>query len=425
MKAKLYSEMTAKEQLQWVTEFSAWAENDMRVLTELKPGTWTRKHREMMEQGLRLMAAFAFAENYVATALHYGDYDRRAYNLPRYVELVKKEVGKGVAVTDGSGNKFAYVPQLKQMQRRRGRPTREEAAQYQQMMASAQDGDVETEKQQQIARMMGLEIVTNPVGREKNNDELRVEREVRQAEEDKMNPSLFAEAETAVSEASASEAPTVPIQSQARLHLDQLAWLMSDDLKERVGRVREMRAAAGAAAEKAKALAEHGAKPEEIEPLTKEAAKYTEQYEQVYEDVDTELATVCYRLKNDEPYRERFQKRFKIQDTEKIRKELNPYLRKMVMPEFETKMKALIEQESPEYAEKVKQEKERKIEQEAIIKYLRRRDKKNTRVRVITAKERFKRLQEIMGEEQAEAYRPLLTAIEEDYQKNIETKKKK
>lgn len=280
MKEKSYKEMSAAEQLRWVTEFSEFVNRQMPVLMGLQ-GMWSPEHRRMMEAGLRLLTAFPSAQEYADTALRFGDYNRRTYRLPYYVDGVKAEISANVVVRDAEGNAFAYVPQMKQMQRRRGRPTREEAYQWQMMMAAGQEDDVETEKQQVIARLLGLEVITNPAGREKNNEEMRAEREARAAKEAKMSPGLFeseaaeplpaedgkagAESDGAAVVQQQTEQPEVPpstiaAMSQTRLHLDQLSWLLSPGLKERVGSVRELRSTAASYAEQAKVMAERGDK---------------------------------------------------------------------------------------------------------------------------------------------------------------------
>ena len=423
--------MTVADQLRWVEEFSEFVGKQMPVLMGLQ-GSWSPEHKRMMERGLRLLAAFPSAQEYAETALRFGDYDRRTYRLPYYIDGVKEEISANVVVRDAEGNAFAYVPQMKQMQRRRGRPTREEAYQWQMMMAAGQEEDVETEKQQAIARLLGLEVITNPAGREKNNEEMRAEREARAARDAKMNPGLFAEEEkdkaqgeggagdgaaTMLQQRGQAIAPqsTIAAMSQARLHLDQLSWLLSPELKERVDNVRELRSTAASYAEQAKMMAERGDKAELIEPVAQLAAQNTEAYEQIYDDVDNELATVCYRLKHDAPFAAKFMKRFGMKDVSGIVKELKPYLAKMP-PEFEVRVKAVMEQESPEYIAKVKAEKARKQEVDAILKYLRRKDKTATKKRVETSEKKFERLVELMGEEQAEIYRPLLVAIQEEYQ---------
>ena len=431
--------MTAAEQLRWVEEFSEFANKQMPLLMGLQ-GMWSPEHKRMMEKGLRLLAAFSSAQEYAETALRFGDYDRRTYRLPYYVDGIKEEISANVVVRDGEGNAFAYVPQMKQTQRRRGRPTREEAYQWQVMMAAGQD-DIETEKQQAIARLLGLEVITNPAGREKNNEEMRAEREAKAAREARMSPGLFEDAPQAGAAGRGNEAggetawnggdsgggktaaygepptsapSTIAAISQARLHLDQLSWLLSPELKERVATVAELRRTAANYAEQAKMMAERGDKAELIEPVAQLAAQNTEAYEQIYEDVDNELATVCYRLKNDAPYTAKFMKRFGMKDVSGIVKELRPYLQKMP-PEFEVRVRALMEQESPEFIAKVKAEKAKKQEVDAIIKYLRRKDKAATKKRVETSEKKFERLVELMGEEQAEVYRPLIVAIQEEY----------
>ena len=169
-------------------------------------------------------------------------------------------------------------------------------------------------------------------------------------------------------------------------------------------------------------MALRGEKPEDIEVYAKQAAEATEQYEAIYDAVDNELGTVYYRLKNDGDYSDKFSKRFRIKDFTAILKQLRPYYDKVKSPEFEVRMKTLIEQESPEYVARMKAEKEKKEEVEGILRYLRRKDKPASKQRVETARKRFARLEELLGKDMAKDYRPLLTVIEEGYQKNIESK---
>ena len=82
--------------------------------------------------------------------------------------------------------------------------------------------------------------------------------------------------------------------------------------------------------------------------------------------------------------------------------------------------KATIEQESPEYIAKVKAEKARKQEVDAILKYLRRKDKTATKKRVETSEKKFERLVQLIGKDHAEVYRPLLTVIQEEYKTAVD-----
>ena len=430
-KQKSYAELTAEEQLQYCKDLEKFS-GQVPHLEQLK-GSWSAADREAMEQGLRLMQAFAFSESFATDALRYGDYSSRTYRLRFYCDKIKKELVKSLNVSGGNGQSVAIIDPTVPT-RRRGRPSLAEVEARKKGEEVAKE-DTGLELQRQIAQMMGMKvIVTDNVPREKNNAELAEERKAKQAAEEKMNPSLFSpdpspkESGEGQTDAGASPtvAPTIADLGETRYHLNQLRILLSPSLQERVDSVQGLRQSAASAAETAKRMAERGEKPEDVEPYAKEAAQLTEAYEQIYEDVDKELATLHYRLKNDEPYRKQFQEKYHISDLTRILDDLKPYYKKVQSPEFDLRCKTLIEQESPEYAAKVKAEAERKKEVQDILRYLKRKDKPATDARLNGAREKFARLEQLLGKKEAKDYKPLLAFIEDENRKlNAEKKQKK
>lgn len=432
-KQKSYTELTAEEQLQYCKDLEKFS-GQVPHLEQLK-GSWSAADREAMEHGLRLMQAFAFSESFATDALRYGDYSSRTYRLRFYCDKIKKELVKSLNVSGGNGQPVAIIDPTVPT-RRRGRPSLAEVEARKKGEEVAKE-DTGLELQRQIAQMMGLKvIVTDNAPREKNNAELAEERKAKQAAEEKMNPSLFSptpdtspkesgEGQTAAS-ASPVVAPTIADLGETRYHLNQLRILLSPSLQERVDSVQGLRTSAASAAETAKRMAERGEKAEDVEPYAREAAQLTEAYEQIYDDVDNELATLYYRLKNDEPYRLQFQEKYHITDLTRILDDLKPYYKKVQSPEFDLRCKTLIEQESPEYAAKVKAEAERKKEVQDILRYLKRKDKPATDARLNGAREKFARLEQLLGKKEAKDYKPLLAFIEDENRKlNAEKKQKK
>ena len=430
---KSYAELTAEEQLQYCKDLEKFS-GQVPHLEQLK-GSWSAADREAMELGLRLMQAFAFSESFATDALRYGDYSSRTYRLRFYCDKIKKELVKSLNVSGGNGQPVAIIDPTVPT-RRRGRPSLAEVEARKKGEEVAKE-DTGLELQRQIAQMMGMKvIVTDNAPREKNNAELAEERKAKQAAEEKMNPSLFSpapdpspkesgEGQTAAG-ASPTVAPTIADLGETRYHLNQLRILLSPSLQERVDSVQGLRQSAASAAETAKRMAERGEKPEDVEPYAKEAAQLTEAYEQIYEDVDKELATLHYRLKNDEPYRKQFQEKYHITDLTRILDDLKPYYKKVQSPEFDLRCKTLIEQESPEYAAKVKAAAERKKEVQDILRYLKRKDKPATDARLNGAREKFARLEQLLGKKEAKDYKPLLAFIEDENKKlNAEKKQKK
>ena len=436
---KVFSAMTAEEQERWVSEFTEWMDKGRR-LAKLSSG-WSRNDITDMEQGLRLLASWPFCEDYCEKTAHFADYDRRAYRLPLYIDKVVEELAAGLTIQTIDGRKVVQVSPSVPL-RRRGRPTKEEiAARLRGETLVVQGDDAEARRRRAIAKLLGMEvIVSGEAPREKNNAELKAEREARKAEEAKMNPSLFgnnaaaepqptgqgAHQPSSISPQTSGVSPCAQIMSdsyearmaQDKLHLDQLAWMCSKPLQERIKLVQSQRTAAESASERAKTMADLGQPADAIAEYTQQAKVATEAYLQTYADIDTELAILHKRLYLDLPFVEQFKQRFKGVDIEKIQYITRPYYEKVKSPELDLRIKTIIEQENPEYAAKMKAEEEKKQEVSELLRYLKRKDKPNVKQRIETMEKRYQRLIELLGEDEAKIYRPIVDAAIEDYEKN-------
>jgi len=466
---KHYQDMTPVEQAQWIDEF---ARLSNPIPTEASD----------IQQLFQLLSAWPFAEKFCGDALKYGDYMARMYRLPVYIDKVKDALAEGLVQTDANGKPIAVVAPGAPL-RRRGRPTREEAAaRLRGEVQVVQEDTPETRRRRAVARLLGLQIVTGEPVREKNNAEIAAEKAAKRAEEEKIHPSLFKDLEDSArgqvpgmrgdinagdgaGDASGSgdargqspgrepakvqspgtERPSIdserpnadaPLRNPSmaeiyaeridadRLHLNELAWLCSKDLQERIAKVRDQRTAFGDASQTAKVLAEHGGNQEEIAMWAKRAEEALKAYESTYAAVDEELAIVFARLQMDEPYKEKFCNRFKGVDLVQIAHITRPYYDKLRSPEFDLRIRTMIEQDSPEYAAKMKAEEERKQEITDILRYLKRKDKPNVAQRIKTMETRYARLIELMGEEEAKVYRPIVDAAIADYEANYKKEEK-
>ena len=483
--------MTDDEKLRWVPDFSNFTTDTLPRMERLGD-VWELSDRKDIETGLKLISAFQFAYKFAKTSLMLGDYNRRVSRLRYYVEQIKDEISKGMTVQGVNGETYAYIPAL-QRRARRGRPTKEETLQREQRKKELESADTRT--QEKIAALLGMTIITDKEAREKNNDELAAERAEREAEEAKIAPSLFDAATSASStqtkfptpsadadndkkgistnevnkqatkqgndeatnnasvdankqstehvsnEASvsandgasnegASAIDTMSLSSS--LHLDQVKWLLSAPLQADVDNVRNMRATATAAAERAKLMAQQGGKPEEVAVYAQQAADATKQYETVYEHVDRELAKVWLRLRYDEQYQKEMKDRFKIDENGKVRllSLLKPYHRKVTEtdPAFEISVRQWIDDNNPEAVARRQAAAERKAKADAIIKYLRRTDKQPTKTRIAGMQEKLKELATLIGDEEAKAYQPFIDKTIEDnkaYEQKKAAKKQK
>lgn len=475
---RLYPDMTAEEQLQWVTDFEALMQDGGgRIVSEARKRQpqWQPEDAPTVRRLVGLLAAWPFAQDFADKARRYGDYMARATRLPVYVDKVMERLADGLTMTDKDGRTVAYVSPSAPL-RRRGRPSREELAARQrgEQPQGAEPDDAEARKRRTVARMLGLDvIVSGSAPREKNNAELKAERDRRRAEYERQNPSLFGEKDnsgsspvaedasvTSASDAAAIEVTTPPAggagqregqpveggslacptmsevyQSridQDRLRLSDLAWLCSDELRQRIPTVQGLRVTAESSSERAKTMADMGAKPEDIEPYAQQAKEAVEGYQAIYAAVDEELAIQFKRLSLDQPYIDRFRARFKGVDIEKVLHICRPYYEKIREQEkqrademakkgeltIDERIRLLIERDNPEYAARMKAEQAKKEEVADILRYLKRKDKDASDTRLKTAREvKFPRLVELIGEKEAADYLPLIAYIEEENRK--------
>lgn len=459
---KLYSEMSVDEQLRYVTDLTSFCEDKLPVLERIGDA-WEASMAKDMETGLLLMSAFQYARDFVEKAFRYGDYAARVRRIKVYIDRIKNDVAEGVTIQGSDGKTYACVPPNVPM-RRRGRPSKEELQLRAKGVTVPNDDTPETLKRRKIAQLLGLEImVQGEAPREKNNAELKAERDARRAEEARRNPSLFAaengdemhgngdemhgqmqrteqkgtEGATGqgygdkmgtahVSSTNGKQSPCAQLMSdsyemrmaQDKLHLNQLAWLLSKPLQENVMMVQALRVTAESSSERAKTMSDMGAKAEEIEPYARQAKEATESYLAIYKAVDEELAVLHRRITLDKPFVEKFKERFKGVDMERVLYITRPYYEKMKSPELEVRVQTIIRTDNPEYAAQMQAEEEKKQEVSDLLRYLKRKDKPNVKQRIETMEKRYLRLIELLGEDEARTYRPIVDAAREDYEKN-------
>lgn len=440
---KLYKDMTTTEQLHWLTDFSAFAQDKLARL-ELVGDTWEQTSIKDIEEGMMLINAFAYARDFVKASLCFQDYSRRIDRLRYYVERIKKDIAKGMTVRGANGETYAYIPALQGQSRRRGRPTREER--LARAMGKDTDAAVENEqieKEKKIAALLGMEIVTAEPKREKNNDELAAERAEKEAKATAGQQLLFTDMQEQVAEAqstaemvqddvadiqqdvadikqrvaqleaTAERSVQSPTLSSQMPRLSELKWLLPTELAAEVDNIRAYRATAAASAEKAKTMAEMGAKSDDVKPYSEEAAAMTDHYESIYERVDRELAIVYVRLREDEHYTAKFKTEHHVTDTADIVAALKPYFNKQDK-DFADRVRKIIDDENPETVARREAEKQTKERVDAIVKYIMRKDKKPSAQRVATLEKRIDELEQLRGKEFADIYRPILDKTREE-----------
>lgn len=431
---KLFVDMTVKEQVDYITNLSEFAQEKLPRLEQLGDA-WESADRKDFETGLRLISAFGFARDYCNQSLFYGDYSRRVARINYYLDRIKKELAKDNALQGANGETLAYVPAQK-VARRRGRPTKAEQAQMEAEKANEGQMNLETEKAYAVAKLLGLEteVVTPVVQREKTDAEKVAEVKAKKGAEAAASASsatdkaeqkpthqqgdLFAQigeqldAEKAGTEpsgeAEGSEQPSY------RLSLQQVKPYLSADLSKMVDTVRELRASFASKAERAKILAEQGAKPEDVAPYAQEAHDLNEKIENIYHQVDVELAMMCGQMEADPGYRKEIVEKYHLEDNgEALMKMLKPYYKKMPAT-FEQEVEQKVKENNPEAIAAKEKAAATKAAADKIIKYLSRKDKPSTAKRLDTMLKRMEELKALIGEEEAKVYQPYVDKCREE-----------
>lgn len=355
--------MTAAQRAAWTQAYREFVSAQLPTIRNAKQSS--KELVEMMNKGLDLLTAFPFTRSFVSETRSFNSHFRVRTTFIRYCDKVTKEVqgtfGETVDLTD----KSLLTPHV-------GRPTKDEAQ----------------------ARALAAERARQE--REKNEN------------------TLFGKMgdipdDNTIVEGTVSGNMTGGV----GFHLDQLKWLMSDNLKEAVDTIRELRNAAAEAATTAKTLAMEKASEDRIAVYAKEAAEKTEAYERIYEQVDNEMARVYVRLKEDTTYIEEMKN--KGTDPDALRTALRPYWDKVENKEvFKQQVIEDIKANDPEQAKKREAEEKKTKRKNEIIKYLTRKDKANTAKRAKGMRERYTELISLIGEEEANPYLPLVEKAEED-----------
>ena len=371
---KLFRVMMPEERLEWIQRFAEWRDREYAVLCGVGE-YWSSEHIAMMERGLDLLMAWPFARDFVEKTLMFRDYARRMARLQFYMELISKELSALSMPLDA-------VPSAP---RRRGRPTKEESAQMERERA-------EREEREAVAKVIAGErkvaVAAAP----------SLFPDYPESLESPEKPTANSQEPTASSTATPMAAAVAMAAGDGtRLHLDQLAWLMSDGLRARVATVASLRSTAAAESNQAKALAERGVAQELIEPHSLAAVDATRAYRAIYDDVDGELAALYAVLAAGGERAMAWSSRCAEHGitTEQLAAILKPYWEKMGCPAA-----------GPEPSE-VKEAEENRHERAAKIHrirtYFMRKDRKLTAKRVETMREYIKELRDMgVGTEEYE-----------------------
>lgn len=377
-----------EERLEWIQQFAAWRDGEYAVLCGVGE-YWSSEHAAMIERGLDLMMAWPFARDFVEKTRMFRDYARRMGRVQFYMELIAKELTALSLPLD--------VP-ASSAPRRRGRPTKEEAAQMDRERA-------EREEREAVAKVIAGErkvavsatATQGSLFSEDSEDSENSDNSKRTTNsQEPTAKSLFPATPMAAAVAMADGDGT-------RLHLDQLAWLMSDGLRARVATVASLRSTAAAESNQAKALAERGVAQALIEPHSLAAVDASRAVRAIYDDVDSELANIYAVLSVEGDHLAAWEQRCAAQGITiaQLQAVLKPYWEKVGCPSAQKVVSPAKEENRHERAAKIHR----------IRWYFMRKDRKVTAQRVETMRKYIKELRDMgVGTEE---YEVILKATEE------------
>ena len=382
---KLFRVMMPEERLEWIQRFAEWRDREYAVLCGVGE-YWSSEHIAMMERGLDLLMAWPFARDFVEKTRMFRDYARRMGRLQFYMELISKELSALSMPLDA-------VPSAP---RRRGRPTKEESAQMERERA-------EREEREAVAKVIAGErkVAVSATATQGN---LFSENSENSESSENSKPTANGQQPTASPTATPMAAAVAMAAGDGtRLHLDQLAWLMSDGLRARVATVAGLRSTAAAESNQAKALAERGVAQALIEPHSLAAVDASRAVRDIYDDVDSELANIYAVLSVEGDHLAAWEQRCTAQGITiaQLQAVVKPYWEKVGCPSAQKVVSPAEEENRHERAAKIHR----------IRTYFMRKDRKVTAKRVETMREYIKELRDMgVGTEE---YEVILKATEE------------
>lgn len=359
-------------------------EEIIRILSPaLSSRMLTSEQREAFERGLSLLENTPTAQSFIRDTRRFHDYHRRVRQLLTYLQTMQ---------TSGTETK-----------RRVGRPTKEEQAAYaeQQRQKALEEAKAslfpELKPDLTLQPLIYNGIVANPNGE--------------------------------------SIAATMP-------HLAQLRPFLSPALQERVNTVRDLRNEMSAKAEQAKTMARANEKctnqgqpllytEDEVAELATRAVKIeSDILPSIYIAVDREIGEAYLRLSprtGDPEYITRIEKLCNISPQD-LRTQFRPFYEKAQQrdPLFASEIADRIAADRPEVKAQREAAAQHKAEADAIIKYIMRKDKPSTKVRVKGLTQRIANLRkdysDIVSEDELKGYEAILEKVKSEANKSKKVK---
>lgn len=337
----------------------------------------TEEQRKAFEEGLSLLENNPRAKSFVSDSRRFRDYHRRVRQMITYLQTME--------------TKATATPQKRKV----GRPTKEAQKAYNEEQKQKALEEAKKSLFPEIKPDVTLQPLTyNGIVADPNGESI---------------------------------AATMP-------NLKQIRHFLSPELQEQVNSVRDLRNEMASKAEQAKTMAEANEKAlekgqtaiyteKEIAVLATRATEIESKIlPAIYMAVDREMGEAYLRLSQktgDPEYIAYISKTFSIAPQD-LRTQFKPFYEKALArdPRFAETVAAKIAADRPEVKAERDRQAKHKAEADALIKYIMRKDKANTKTRVKGLKERIDRLRhdfsDIVSEDEMAGYEAILTkAIEE------------
>lgn len=404
--AKMYNDMTHEERVELITRMADYQNNDIDKLLACGQ-IFQEEDKERFMRGVELLSHFPQCYQFARLASTVcSNYDQFANTLVTKFRIIVKHLSSSVPMQEVDGASVIIMPQSQKL--RRGRPTEEESRQR------------ENEKKNAALAMAVAALVDAKIAVQENAPIASRESDTSRRKE--QGADLF---QTAVEDfiTDGTGMPNDELKS-----LREWKWLLPEALALKVGQVKSMRDDIAVYSERSKQLLLEGASEKEIEECASKAKSLNTELAEIYQNVDSYLATLFVLLSEvNKDYANLAARYEKKGGYEVLLNDLRPYYEKLISYVGEQGTEETVRQALLAKANKMNEayntsesrDTERAKELHAIKSYFTRKDVSPSPARLSKLKTYYERAKELDADaDTLSAFEVFISKTEEDINKN-------
>lgn len=412
---KQYPHLSADEQIAVINRVNEYVNTALPHLISIGR-TFKKEDVALYEKGIDLLDVFPAYGSFCAMSRNAtSDYDQRVGRMNYLFGLLVKKLANEMSARTPSGENVIVMPQAQQL--RRGRPTDEESQRRQQQQQAEA-------RAQALAQLTGQRIAASdaaPIDDSRPTDTHRR----KEQEPDLFSAAIEAEAAAPVPSASPEGSTPVPLST-----LQELAFLMPDDLARGIRNVRELRAERAAEHATATALALDGTSTaEDRRPHTQRIKAIDDELAAIYQGVDQSCAYLYTMFKEVNPDWGNYASKYEqLGGLTALLTRLKPYYDKVTTlnPKLAEALLAQCRKDEAARVAAETRDPEKEKEMHKMDAYIRRKDVNASPKRLATMQQYRARLAEMGADKDALiAYDVFINAVAAEVEKQEQAKEKK